>query len=508
MVALFSLQYACSDNLETNPTDKTSGTTIFADDKSAEVALNGIYRAMYVSGWTGFNTAQNFGNMSTSLYADLMGEDMIQLEQGSGWFSFDYNYDVRSRYNNDGFRPYASWNYYYTLISNANYIIANDGKIGGDPMAVKNIVGQAYAIRGFCYFMLIQTYQQTYIGHENLPGVPVYTEPTTSASVGKSRGTVQEVYTQINSDIDHAITLLKESGIAQKHISHIDQYVAQLFKARVALVQNQWQVAADAAAEAMKKPSCSVLSEDKVNFGFNDYQASSAMWAAQILSDQSSIWASFYSHMDASVEQYANKSRKCISSWLYNQLPDSDARKDWWMPKLAKNAASGVNASYCQLKFRYKDPKVYTGDYLFARLEEAVLTQAEALCRLKQYTPARQALSMLGNNRDANYATRLAKVSDSDVQTFASTGTVTTLMDEILVQRRIELWGEAGRIFDILRLAKGFTRDFADSNHPNKLEKFGGATAITPDYKEFIMTIPQTEIDGNPNVTAADQNPL
>ena len=42
---------ACNDQLETNPTDKVSGTIIFSDANGAETAMNGIYRATYVAGW-------------------------------------------------------------------------------------------------------------------------------------------------------------------------------------------------------------------------------------------------------------------------------------------------------------------------------------------------------------------------------------------------------------------------------------------------------------------------
>ncbi len=32
------------------------------------------------------------------------------------------------------------------------------------------------------------------------------------------------------------------------------------------------------------------------------------------------------------------------------------------------------------------------------------------------------------------------------------------LSEEIIIQRRIELWGEYGRVYDIRRLEQGFTR--------------------------------------------------
>ncbi len=74
------------------------------------------------------------------------------------------------------------------------------------------------------YSQLILFYQHTYKGNENAPGIPVYTEPTTSASEGKPRGTVQQVYDQINSDIAKGVALLKETTVAQKHRSHVDYY--------------------------------------------------------------------------------------------------------------------------------------------------------------------------------------------------------------------------------------------------------------------------------------------
>lgn len=71
---------------------------------------------------------------------------------------------------------------------------------------------------------------------------------------------MEQVYTQINDDLTAALTRFEECGIAQEHISNLDYYATSLLKARVALVQNDWPAAAEAAAEAMKKPGRSLLS--------------------------------------------------------------------------------------------------------------------------------------------------------------------------------------------------------------------------------------------------------
>ena len=44
---------SCSDNLNTNPTDQISGNVIFKDVEGGMVAMNGVYRMMYSSGWAG-----------------------------------------------------------------------------------------------------------------------------------------------------------------------------------------------------------------------------------------------------------------------------------------------------------------------------------------------------------------------------------------------------------------------------------------------------------------------
>ena len=66
---------ACNDQLETNPTDKVSGTIIFSDANGAETAMNGIYRATYVAGWGTGWADENPGFVGVYLAGDLMGED-------------------------------------------------------------------------------------------------------------------------------------------------------------------------------------------------------------------------------------------------------------------------------------------------------------------------------------------------------------------------------------------------------------------------------------------------
>lgn len=515
ILILSAVVFSCQDELDTNPTDSTSGDILFADVQKANVALNGIYRAMYVADeWSDNWADEEFGTTAFILTYDLMGEDMVQNEGGSGWFWFDYRYNVKSDYTHKSGRPYSVWFFYYTMISNANAIIAAEEGMEGAPSEISSLIGQAYALRAYAYFNLVRFYQQTYVGNQNAPGVPIYTEPTTNASEGKSRGTVADVYTQIDADIEKAIALLDPQVAAPRvHPSHIDYYVAHGFKANVALEKNDWATA-EAAANIAMSGGTSMLTMSELNggFAFNNVNANTVIWGAQIIAEQIDDTESLFGHMDAGVEGvYAETARKCISSWLYNQMSDDDVRKNmWWLGPLENDAEIGAELSYNQFKFQFSDPSNSLGDYIYMRHEEMMLIKAEAMCMQGNYSGARTVLQELMAERDPGYD--ISGLTDANTLTVndangptTPAGGAKTLLDEIILQRRIELWGEVGRILDIKRLKTGFTRDFEGSNHPDKLLT---RNTLDPEYADFVMSIPQSEFDGNDIMDeAVDQNP-
>ena len=134
-----------------------------------------------------------------------------------------------------------------------------------------------------------------------------------------------------------------------------------------------------------------------------------------------------------------------------------------------------------------------------------LLIEAEARAQLGQYNLARALLLELGAVRDPQMATRLAQRTDAKTYNSDTHGEFTTIVDEILFQRRVELWCEAGRLFDLKRLNLGFTRDYTGSNHSQKII----TKVTTAGSKEFTLPIPRHEFDGNENMNIEiDQNPL
>ena len=502
LTALLAMTTSCQEGtLDTTPTTAVSGATLLENTEGGYMALNGAIRWFWQWGVsvTG-NAHQAVGPQGYALMADLMGEDMVMAGQGNGWFWFDYLYDVKDAYTNGAWRPYDCWNYYYTLISQVNYIINAKETMQGEQADIDYIIGNAYAFRAYAYHYLEMIYARSYIGHEDRLGVPVLLEPTTSKTTGVPRSTNKEVYAQIVSDIDTAITLLE--GKTQKHSSHIDYYVANGIKTRIALYMGDWQSAYNSAEKALggsKKITTDIFG------GYNDASATDVLWGAEIIEAQGTTNPQFLAHMDIAFGGYGDAARKCCSEWLYARIPAGDARKQWWnYEKLHPNGNTLVG--YQQYKFRFADASnPYTGaDHIFMRVPEMYLSMAEAACRLGNDTEAQKIL----NNFMSYRMVSDEFTYDCSGKTGTALGKLTTdetgsLLEEIILQRRIELWGEYGRVFDIKRLRQGFVRT-AEMGHP--------ASALLPTLKlddpesfDWVLTIPQAEIDANPYIL---QNPV
>jgi len=517
IIAIVGVFASCSNYLDTQPTDRVAGPTIFQDANAAKTAINGAYSLLWRVTYVSSNTAHAYGYQSTMTAQELMGDDAVQMV--FNWFGWDYDLSYTTQLVNNTIgtasRSYNVWNIDYFVISNVNYIIAEDGKIGGDQDLAKNVTAQAYALRAFCYFDLIQGYQTTYLGNESKPGVPVYTEPTLAGDEGKPRGTVEDVYQLINSDLARAVELFTELGKpVQEHCSFIDYYVAKGIQARVALVQGKWQEAYDAAAEASSRKGIALLKGNEILSGFNNKSLASNIWVMEMLPDQSQIYGSYFCHWDPTAPTaYGTTNRKCISKWLYDKIANpnfADNRVNWFKDGNQGTAIAGVNVNYGQMKLMARILANWVGDIIYMRAEEMLLIQAEAKARLGDYATARTLLNQLAAvrlntqaGRDA-YSAYLNTLANAATMPALTNTDPTNVLEEVIMQRRIELWGELGRIKDILRLKQGYTRDYPGSNH---VEKLVGKNT-NAESGAFLFKIPQTEFDGNTNIQSSEQNPI
>lgn len=475
---------ACKkDYLQTTPTDQVATETAFSSTKNAWAALNGIHRTMYSQI---FGVQAQGGQSGNMLYMDILGEDMVFNSSSSNWLLPEYRW-IRHR-DATSSMLYYNYQFYYVIIGNANMILANIADAEGPEADKTAIRGQALAYRAWAYFQMVQLFGERYVpgGQNNSLAVPLVLEPKNTPS---PRNTVSEVYAQINKDIDEAITAL--DGYKATNKSHLNGNTAQGIKARVALAQGDWATAAAAARAA--RTGYALMSNDQYLAGFNNYDNPEWIWASRIQSDQTSYFYSFFAYMSANYSSTVIRtSPKSISSTLYNTISETDVRKGLWDPT-GKDASfpiptsASVRAPYMSRKFLVADPSLSIGDVPYMRAGEMYLIEAEALARSGDNAGAAQALYTLAVNRDPAYT--------------LSTNTGDALINEIMLQRRVELWGEGFRFYDLKRTNTPLDRTGANHN----ASYANGVLEVPANDSRWQFLIPQDEINFSNGVVV--QNP-
>lgn len=497
------LSVSCSkDMLDTAPAGSLSGAEIFGDAGKAQSAVDGIYRLMYTNSWSVNWASEHPGLAGFTLVRSLMGEDHFQYSQGNGWFYFDYSFNVASDWTHTSGRQYGTWNMFYTFISQANYILDNEEAVK-DNAEWQNVLGQAYAIRAYSYYCLYESFcQGNYTENKDKPGVPVYTKGTNKETEGVGRGTIEGLFTQINGDFQRAVDYLASAGMPQAHSSHIDLYTAYGLWARASLGQQNYPQAATCAENALKKDGLKRVATLSELGQFNNRSVGDVLWAFEYIASQASLFGSFISHM-AIDGTYGSSAPQCFDDWLYEKgMTDADERRAWATlsaesPLVADDSDFKDAEIHWQTKFGYQNASTGVADIINLRAEEMLLTLAECKCRAEDYDGARSLLQELYDKRysEPRDISGLANSASVSLDTHAQPQ---TLLDEILLQRRIELWCEGmGRTPDLRRLNLAYTRT---ETQPNAVSK----KANDP---SFILAIPQKEFDTNSALDLSkDQN--
>lgn len=490
VVLLFSI--SCNkDFLETLPTTAVGATEAVATTVNGYAALNGIHRIMYVQ----YDQQGEAGEGSNNIFRDLLGEDIVYpLANGStgliGFLQWTNHRNVNSvdlRY---------VYRYYYRIISNANVLINGiDGAAGPD--ADKKIIkGQALAYRAWAHFQLVQLWGKRYVaGVTNSQlGVPLLINNNLT---GQPRATVEEVYTQINKDLDDAITLLAgytRSGSAAK--SNFSQSVAQGMKARVALTQQNWAVAATNAIAA--RTGFTLMTNAEYQSGFNNVSNQEWIWGSRQIDDQQTFFYSYFAYISCNFNSTVIRTQpRAINQVLWTAIQATDIRKKMWdltganvdVPQSGSPLLPvGARCPYQNQKFRAKDYASSVGDVPYMRAGEMYLIEAEARARQGgQDAAAQTALFNLLVNRNPSYT--------------LSTNTGQALIDEIMFNRRVELWGEGFRFLDLKRLNLPLNRNGIANHLPSIASIFD----VPAGDNKWEWLFPQDEMNANKAIV---QNPL
>ncbi|MCF8713365.1 RagB/SusD family nutrient uptake outer membrane protein [Joostella atrarenae] len=477
--------FSCSDDfLDEVPTESVSDQSATTTTGNLFLVINGIHRSLYIR----YGSQGRSGIGSLMIQNDVLGEDFVMTSRGNGWFVSASAWNDHTNANDsDDLFPYRT---YYRIIRNANVVI-NGAENAEGPEAERNAaLGQAYFYRAWAHFQTVQLFGKRYDGTttNSQLGVPIR---LTADNEPLARNTVEEVYAQVHEDLNQAISLL--DGYSRTNKSHLDKSVALGLKARVALVQQDYTTAANYAKQA--RSGYSLMSRDDYYANFNDYGNGEWMWGSHIQEDQTDYFGNFGAYVSRNYSSTNIRTNpKAINNLLYDKIAPTDIRAKIFDPtgehdSLPPGYEIGSNFSkepYTSQKFLAVGAGDSRMDVPYMRAAEMYLIEAEALSYSNE-SEAKQVLFKLASNRDPNYT--------------LSTNSGDTLKEEIYVQRRVELWGEGFRFYDLKRLNQPLDRTGA--NHVGSV--INNVYEVPAGDNRWQWLIPQDALNANPLL---EQNPI
>lgn len=480
-------------NTDVDPTNKVDEDIVFSNTKGADGALEGTWRYL----WDTYNTYQNPGWTSLLLASDAMGDDVAMQPNKYG---YQTHYTFTNMISSTSSTVSQVWTLGYKTIDNMNIVLSKIDNVEGTTSDKRRIKAQAYALRGYIYLNFASFYGFAYEKDSTALTVPIYTEPTTKDTPGKSREQLRNVFRQAENDLLMAYDSIGTYARGTKKYQ-IDKNVISGLLARLYLQTNRWDKAQKYANEAQS--GYSWMSKAAYSTGFNDYTNAEWIWGHGQTTEQNTASYSFhYKDVSSSSSYYYSF---MADPYFKDYFGDYDIRKDLFEWD-TKRFIGGLMYK----KFLFKSD--LTADIVIMRKAEQVLIEAEAYARLNNLSAA---ISKLNDLREA----RLKDDFDTTSLPNLSSLTKDELIEEILLERRKELFGEGFSLSDIIRLQKSVVRKsvpngtvLIENGKPvvidgdtakvqgHTVTNFPDGSAFVANSKYYIITIPEKEATNNPNL--------
>ena len=525
-LALASTALVSCEDLDTKyqggyVTTEQKGAALQANPLMAAAGVNGI-SSIASSFMTVYDNHFDFGYPGVMIGLDLQGVDVVCENSGYNWYTY---WEAFTSPSPSGTPAGMAWYHLYKQILTCNTVTASIQN--PESKELKFYRAQALATRAFDYFTLAQLFQFNYSINPDAPCVPLVTDENAAEieANGAPRASVQEVYDQILSDINEAITLLDESGLDPSDMLDtkpkrmVSLATAYGLRARINLVMHNYAAAAADATSAIAAFDGSPLTIDECNRpGFTDIDNHSWMWGIAIAETDRVVTSGIVNFPSMTCTFCSNGyvavgAWKYINSTLYDAIPASDVRKGWFLDENCQSAMLNKQEqayidSYGEDMFPYTQVK-YAGyqnvvgqstnasDIPLMRIEEMYYIQAEATAMSGNAAGGREMITnFVRTYRNPDYR---------------PTGTTPEEVQETIYQdRRVEFFLEGISWFDIMRLNKNVDRRGA--NWPSafvlNIPSYTNDTSADKSLSSvLIYCIPQGEINGNPALSEADNNP-
>ncbi len=388
----------------------------------------GDFRAAIVGGYNNLSSASYYGR-SLHLMSDIMGEDVKQNGSANRYQEFaDFEGLNPSGHNYEE----ALWAQGYETINMMNMMINAEFE---PPSAIQadfnQLIGEAHAIRGLAFFDMVKMFAQhyTFTADASHPGVPLVL--VSDVTDLPSRATVAQIYGQVISDFNTAIGLMTEARAGSAMFS--DEAVQALLS-RVYLYMDDFTNARAMADAVINSGDYSLLTGTAYVDQFVDGHTSEAIFEIE--------------NHDTD-----NRGSDCLGC-MYTATGYGD-----YLP--AKDLLNLIDPADIRMQMFKVDPKL-TGNYASMRVNKwptSTATDNVSVIRLSEVYLNRAEANARSGGQDAAAQADLNLIRQRGLATApAVVVTGQALLDEILIERRIELGYEGHRIHDIMRHKLSVTR--------------------------------------------------
>lgn len=429
--------------------DQVPSTSIPADVaiQTVQDVANAVNGAYYLA---------TYGDQMTmaselAIYADELGPDS-NVQNGSGQYAEKIH--TRSVSSNDSYSAYA---FLYRAIANINKTLEVAATLE-DQSEVAPYIAELYGMRGLFHFHLATFFAPIPTsGSSNKLGIVLSTQVYPIDYKG-ARASLDETYDQIVKDLTTCI----ESGQNKKvNPGHVNYWAALALRARAYLYWGKNDLAlADARNVIDNAPYALLTTKTYVDSWKQDAASETLLeyiqdddWNAQRYNP------GYYTHPDGYTEYLVTEA---FYNFMQENPDDIRSQMVAW-----RNTENGKGTSgYFPMKYTGKagaSVPLYANNIKVIRLSEVYLIAAEAALKSSGAAAAVPYLNTLRQNRITGY---------EDV--------ATTDIDDIINERRKELFAEGQIAFDYWRNGKTVT---------------SGAFVCAPDDNRNVLPIPQEELN-------------
>lgn len=428
------------------PADQVVQEVVFADEASAEAALNGMYSAM--------RTHMALLNGALPVYCGLSSDELFNTTSSGLYNPFYENAIPASEFSTNYNRLWAKG---YNYIYYANSLLEGVAQSGALPLAVKKkIRGEALFSRALVYYYLCNLYG-------NVPLI-VTTDYRVNSTLAQSP--LEDVLRYIREDLAAAAGLLQADYPTAGKV-RANRYAALALLARVELQLGNEQTAIDAANSVINSGSYSLAAAPADAFLQNGEES-----IFQLLPGSGGFNTGDGNAFVPSPSPIGRPNFQ-LTPALLNSFETGDRRRTDWV---GVKTVSGTTYYY-PYKYKVRSGSTITEHVVALRLAELYLIRAEARLQSGMVADAVDDLNMI---RQRAGLPLLGTGISADSCAVA-----------LWQERRIELMAEWGhRWFDLKR--SGRIDEVLSQSKPS----WSSAAALFP--------IPQRELDRNPNLV---QNP-